>query len=193
MPVQDIAANPETFPRIMIAVITTVCIMYISFGYFTTAAWGADQKTPLITEKLQHETFAPDWIGNIVKILFCFNLVFSFPLVLYPSIMIFENYLFDGWEKTPKRQWLKNLNRAIIVGICVGFTILLGDKLDKFLSILGALCCTPIAFIFPAAFHLKACAESTPQKVIDISILVLGLAIMGYCTTTGLLNWNSRE
>jgi len=49
--------------------------------------------------------------------------MFIFPLVLYPSIMIFENYLFDGWEKTKKRQWSKNLNRAVIVGIVVLITV----------------------------------------------------------------------
>jgi amino acid permease len=34
------------------------------------------------------------------------------------------------------------------------------DSLDKFLSISGALLCTPIAFILPAMFHLKAGAET---------------------------------
>lgn len=189
MPVQDVTASPETFGRQIVAVIGSVCLIYITFGYFTTAAWGANMDSPIITEKLQHESFAPEWIGNVVKILFCFNLMFTFPLVIYPSVMIFDNYLFDGWGKTKKRQWAKNFNRAFIVAFTCGFTVLLGNKLDKFLSILGALCCTPIAFIFPSIFHFKVCAETNIQKAIDLSIFVLGLGIMGYCTTTGLINW----
>jgi len=167
-----------------------VCAVYVLFGYFTTAAWGSTQTSPLITSKLEHEDFAPEWIGNVVKILFCFNLMFSFPLVIYPSIMIFENYLFDGWEKTRKRQWSKNVNRAFIVALTCGITVLLGEKLDKFLSILGALCCTPIAFMFPALFHFKTCADTKLQQGIDMTIFGVGIVIMGYCTTTGVMAWN---
>ena len=106
--------------------------------------------------------------------------------------MIFENYLFDGWEKTKKRMWSKNINRAFIVAICCGVTLLLGQKLDKFLSILGALCCTPIAFIFPSLFHLKLCASTKVQKVKDVTIAVFGLFIMVYVTTTGVMDWNNE-
>ena len=45
---------------------------------------------------------------------------------------------------------------ATTVGICIG----LGEKADKFVSILGAVSCTPVAFIFPAAFHYKICAKT---------------------------------
>jgi hypothetical protein len=48
----------------------------------------------------------------------------------------------------------------LLVAITILFTISLGDKLDKFLSILGAISCTPIAFTIPAMFHLKAAAET---------------------------------
>lgn len=48
----------------------------------------------------------------------------------------------------------------VLVGATVVVTVLLKDKLDKFLSILGAVTCTPIAFTFPALFHFKAVAET---------------------------------
>jgi proton-coupled amino acid transporter len=78
----------------------------------------------------------------------------------------------------------------IVVGIVVAITIGLGDKLDKFVAILGSLCCTPIAFMFPSIFHYKACAETTRQKFIDLSIFGFGVAVMIYCTIQGVLNWN---
>jgi amino acid permease len=52
----------------------------------------------------------------------------------------------------------KNATRTALVALTVVITILLGEKLDQFLSIIGSLFCTPIAFTFPAMFHLKACA-----------------------------------
>ena len=103
-----------------------------------------------------------NWFGYGIKILFSFNLFFSYPLVLYPAHIVIENIIYDGWEKSKKRQWSKNVSRTVLVGLTIGLTIAIGKKLDKFLSIVGSLTCTPIAFTFPALFHLKACAE-TPK------------------------------
>jgi hypothetical protein len=42
--------------------------------------------------------------------------------------------------------------------------------------------CTPIAFTLPAAFHLKAVAETKKDKIIDVAIIVGSIAIGSYCT-----------
>ena len=81
----------------------------------------------------------------------------------------------------------------MVVCLVVIMTILLGDKLDKFLAILGSVTCTPMAFTFPALFHLKACAETPKQKFIDIFILVLSIIIFFYCTFKGLQDWAAAE
>ena len=112
---------------------------------------------------------------------------------MYPVHIVVDNSLFTSWGKTPKRQFCKNTTRSITAGLCVIATILLGDNLDKFLSILGALTCTPIAFIFPALFHFKAGADSQKQKIIDGSIVVIGIGILFYCTTQGVLGWGGDD
>jgi proton-coupled amino acid transporter len=104
--------------------------------------------------------------------------------------MIFENYLFAGWEKTKTRQWGKNFNRIFIVGIVTLLTIALGQKLDKFLAVLGSVACTPIAFMFPALFHLKVCAETPKQKAIDFTMFLISLTIFVYCTFEGISTWD---
>jgi len=144
--------------------------------------------TPLITDELPNSA-----ITYIVKFLFSINLLFSYPLVLYPANIIVENILYDNMEKTRRRQMLKNITRTLMVGATVSITILLGDKLDKFLSILGALTCTPIAFTFPALFHFKSCAETKLQKFIDGSLVFMSLIIMVYCTYLGLKNWADTD
>ena len=177
MPVRDVVKYPETYWKIVYAVILTVLLTYICFGQFCVFAWGSDMKTPLISDQL------PDgFISYTIKLLFSLNLVFSYPLQLYPVNIIVDNVFFLGWKKTPRRQLAKNTSRSITVALTIIATILLGDKLDKFLSILGALSCTPIAFIFPALFHHKASANTTTQKNKDKAIVVLGLCIMVYCT-----------
>ena len=48
----------------------------------------------------------------------------------------------------------------MLVGFTVIVTMLVGDNIGKFLGILGAVTCTPIAFTFPAMFHLKLLAKT---------------------------------
>jgi len=147
--------------------------------------------TPLITDQLNTPD-SPPWIGYTVKFLFMTNLALSYPLVLYPAMMINENYLFDGWEKSKKRQTLKNLNRLMLTLFITLFTIVLGQKIDKFLAILGALSCTPVAFLCPALFHLKLAARTNTEKNVDIFIICIALGIVVYCTFEGLVTWNEE-
>lgn len=80
---------------------------------------------------------------------------------MYPAHVVIEGYLYSNWPKSRKRQITKNITRTCVVAISIVFTLSLQKKIDKFLSILGAVACTPIAFTLPAAFHYKACAETT--------------------------------
>ena len=170
-------------------VISFVAALYILFGTYCVSVWGSDIKA-LVTSNVDTEISAPPALNYTIKILFCVNLLFSYPLVIYPAHIIIENILYAGWEKSKKRQWCKNFTRSLLVAFTVIFTLSIGDKIEKLLSFNGALFCTPVAFIFPAAFHLKACAETKWQKCIDISILVFSVIVMIFCSVMGVLQWN---
>lgn len=92
LPVQDITKNQEGFKTIVIAVIVTVCAVYVSFGYFCVKSWGLEMTTPLITDNLPQGPIT--WI---ILFLFSLNLVFSYPLMLYPAHVIIENRIYAGW------------------------------------------------------------------------------------------------
>ena len=87
----------------------------------------------------------------------------------------------------------KNMSRSFIVFCVVCMTIMLKDKFDKFLAILGSVTCTPMAFTFPALFHLKACAETGFQKGLDIFIITISIGIFFYCTYKGVVEWSVDE
>lgn len=185
LPVRDVTAYPERYNYVVYAVIWTCLIMFITFGIFTVSAWGDELRTPLITDNLPKTP-----LTYIMKVLFCFNLVFSYPLTLYPAHIIIENYLYAGWPKSKKRQLSKNISRTMLVLFTVVFTMWMGEKINKFLSILGSLSCTPIGFTFPALFHLKAVAETPKQKAVDWAIIIFSLVALVYCTTFSLIHWN---
>ena len=141
---------------VFIAITTCLCL-YVGFGVFSLNAFGKEnQEHPLITDFLSQSLGKP--VSVAVLLMFMSNLVFSYPLQLYPVHIIIENYLYSSWPKSKKRMNMKNLTRTILVSITVIFTLSLGKKIDKFLALLRAVGCTPIAFTLPAAFHLKACA-----------------------------------
>ena len=117
------------------------------------------------------------------------NLIFSFPLALYPANTTIERYLFGGWEKSKKRQWLKNLSRTCLVLCAICFSLVVYSQLDYFLSVSGALFCTPIAFILPTTFHYYVAAKTPKEKKIDLALIILCIFIMVLCTTWALGSW----
>jgi len=96
-------------------------------------------------------------------------------------------------EKSKKRMWLKNLFRTIVVLFTVVFCLSLKDSLDKFISVLGSLACTPISFTIPCLFHLKLYKDelTAKERYINYFIIVLSLFIMVFCTGFTIWNWNS--
>ena len=50
-------------------------------------AWG-NSITPLITDGF--ENIQQKWIGQVVILLFSLNLLFSYPLTLYPAHLVIE-------------------------------------------------------------------------------------------------------
>jgi proton-coupled amino acid transporter len=83
----------------------------------------------------------------------------------------------------------KNTSRSILVVFTIVFTILLGDNLDYFLSTLGAVSCTPVAFTLPALYHLKAVANTRCQKITDISIILVSLVVFVGITLLDVEEW----
>ena len=140
-------------------VILSVAVIYIIFGLICAISWGHllnYPNKPLITDLLPDNA-----VTATIKILFAINLIFSYPLVLYPSLRISEKYLTSSIKPGATKMWFENLARVLVVAMTVGITVGLGHKMDSFLSIVGALTCTPIAFTFPALFHFKICADTS--------------------------------
>lgn len=89
-----------------------ITALYIFFGFYTCFAWNlGEDALPLITSSLPANN---PWVYTI-EVLFCLNLILSYPLVIFPANMVIESYLYKGWPKTKKRQWAKNVNRALMV------------------------------------------------------------------------------
>ena len=167
-------------------VLLTVFFLYSGFGIFNLFAYGdyiSDK--PLITQALEKGVAV-----YIIKIAFAINVIFTYTLMIFPATIIFEEYLFKNWQKSRKRQWMKNLSRSITVLFTLVVCYLLGNKLDKFLSLIGTLASTPVAFTLPCMFHLAINKPDRNGKIIDYGIIVLSIIILIFCSGFNIWTWN---
>lgn len=154
MPIMSQAAEPESFLKMLMSAIISLTCIYIVFGCVAYLAYG-DTLTIICTEM-----FPPGYVAALIKILFCLNLIFSYSIIIHPTNAIIEGWLFAGLKSKPARKWSKNISRAIIVILAACIAIALEDNLEKFLGILGALLCGPLAMTIPCALHLKVLAKT---------------------------------
>lgn len=78
--------------------------------------------------------------------------------------------------------------RGFYLVLVIYLTIMVQDKLDIFLSLVGSLLCAPIAFIIPTLCHYKIVAQTSFEKIEDLFILAISFAIFVFCTITTALS-----
>jgi proton-coupled amino acid transporter len=192
IPVYEVAAKPENVKRILGYVLTSVLALYIAFGFLCLFTYGKELELDnIITETVSRDEGLAKIDGFLIaiKIAFSFNLIFSYPLVIYPANIILEDNIYKGWPKSKKRQWFKNLNRALMVIFTVIVSILMAEQLDKFLALLGALACAPIAFTLPTLMHLKLCNPSPRMILWDKIVIGISLFILVFCSGYSTYSW----
>ena len=149
-------------------VMFTMLVLYISFGMLCVTSWGDEIKTAFVTDMLPKCQF----IFDIVILSICFSLVFSYSLSFHPALQVMDNLT-------------GNSNIARILSVLLTFVVMLslGNKLDKFIAIIGALTCTPIAFTIPSIVYYKICARSGHDRFLSITLFLISLLIMTFCTS----------
>lgn len=125
----------------------------------------------------------------VIELLFCMNLIFSYPLVISPANMVIENHLYKGWPEGAKKDWCVNGSRALMVAATVVTALVVWNQLDDFLSVAGAVACTPLCLILPSVFYYKAVAETKGQKRFSMTIIVICTVLMVFCTFWGTMCW----
>ena len=89
MPIMEQTRHPEAFPKILTAALFTLATIFVSFGYITYKYLG-NMKENIVIYNLDDQ----DFFLKITKFLFCINLVFSYPLTIYPANQVIESFLF---------------------------------------------------------------------------------------------------
>lgn len=80
--------------------------------------------------------------------------------------------------------------RSIVVAITIVIGIGGINVLGKIVSLIGNLCATPMAFVFPTGFHLWIMKPSLGWRIFDWTVMILGTIYMIFGTVWTIITWN---
>lgn len=175
------------FRRYFVVTLSAVTLLYIAFGASGYLSYGPETDE-IITNNLPHTGGGLD-SALLVKFCLCFALFFTYPIMLFPVFQLIQ----------ARSSFINGASReaALRCGVVslTGFVVLAIPNFAHLMALIGATCCTLLAFILPAAFHLKIFGSSLRrnQRLFNYWLLVLGVtgAILGTTDTLSRMNEES--
>jgi proton-coupled amino acid transporter len=129
--------KPEKFPNVLTFVMIIVASTLCSVGMLGYLAFGENVQTVALLN------LPPGILSNSVQLGYGIAIILSNALTLFPTIRIIEQALFG--ERTGKHslyiKWQKNTLRASIVISGTLIAYIGANDLDKFISLVGSVCC----------------------------------------------------
>eukprot|EP00913_Durusdinium_trenchii_P012201 g11460.t1 len=134
--------------------------------------------------------FQPNVLVFLVRMAFMIQVLCSFPLQMLPATRLIELSFFGPPVSDPPfaRKLAKSGRsgrvqegfRAVLVAVFALIAYAGASHLDNFVSLIGALCGVPLAFIFPAAAHyflIERCCSDLLLMAFGVILTVLVTAV----------------
>lgn len=182
LPLESSMADRKLHRRVLSLAFLGITIVYVFFGFLGYIAYGDDTQD-IVTLNLPN-----DWSSITVKIGLCVGLAFTFPIVMHPIYDMAEMRLKSRvWfikicEQLHGAEWagVHILRMLLLVSMAMTASFIPG--FGAFISFTGSTVCALLAFVFPAAFHLRFLGPSLNmwRKVLDWIILSMGLVFAIY-------------
>ncbi|XP_077984384.1 uncharacterized protein LOC144439017 [Glandiceps talaboti] len=161
------------FRSVFIFAMFIVTTLYIVFGICGYLSFGPETHN-IITLNLPSGVFP-----FIVKSCLCFSLFFTYPVMMFPVVRILEKKFLPDKDGSLLKG---NMLRIVMVSI-TGVVVMAIPNFGTLMALVGASCCTLLAFILPATFHLRLFkgSLSKKEKALDYFLIILGIvgAIIG--------------
>ncbi|RLN20287.1 hypothetical protein BBJ28_00015655 [Nothophytophthora sp. Chile5] len=176
-------ARQARFPRLLTWTVVGLLLFYSLFAGINYLTFG-EQIAPMVTSSLPRN----GWSSS-VQLGYSIAQLLSYPLFLFPAVKIMEEML--GFPKRASGQKVaKNCFRAVAVIATVCVAYFGQDRLDLFVSIVGAFCCVPLSLVYPPLFYMKLKPDASwLEKLVDSFVVVTGLLTFFYVTYANLKSW----
>jgi len=162
MPIERCLKHPEAMSRVVVFTMGGSCILQIVFAGAAYLLY-LDDTASIITISLTTGSLIGGTTAvQIVQIAWVVEVLFTFPLQLFPVALIVEGLCFP--DRHSGHKWTKNLIRIGLASLCVGVALGGYSSVDNLVSLIGAIGCVPLAIVFPALFHLKTVKSFQAQE-----------------------------
>ena len=89
--------------------------------------------------------------------------------------------------------WVTNSFRGFICVSTAALAVAGASDFSNMVSLIGAFCCVPLAFIYPPLIGLRILPLSLCGRVSLVAALVVGLGSMAFCTWVALSTWGGSS
>merc|ERR1711920_316130 len=184
LPVFDSCRRPDRFMfvySLTMAAIVALLGCMAGGGYL---AFGANTQTLVILN------FPKGPLTNSVQLAFSICMFASFPLQLLPAIRIVEGIFLQPSRPNTWDKHMKSAFRFVFVLIVACVSFFGATSLDHFVSLIGAVCGLPLAFVFPAICHRQLVATKGSWSAhADVALVVFGLSLTTIVGVQNILTW----
>jgi len=198
LPVMREVERPEIFPKQVIGALFTLCLIYISFSSLCFYSWGSDLNEVVVTEMLP----ADNKFVEIMKLLFCLNLMISYPITVVPTYNALEALMGKKEKNTEDDElsdklnvegnsgesralyWAINLMRSVVLASTILIVLLVYSYLDRFIAVAGAIFGMTNVLLLPSLAHLKLMAKNKCQKAVNYFTITFSVFIIVFLPYT---------
>ena len=132
---------------------------------------------------------------QIMKLLYCANLVISYPITIVPVFLTIQAYVFKQSEQTKQADlqeskttfWLVNMTRSFVLILSVIVSVWVADSLDTVIAVAGAVLGMTNVLLFPALCHLKLIAKTRSERIADYLIIAFSIFMVFFGPATILM------
>lgn len=164
----------SNFKRLFVTTLIVVTSLYVIFGVSGYLSFGPDTKE-IITLNLKPEGGID--FAIVVKMCLCISLFFTYPVMMFPVTNIITPKI-QQWIAIEETNLFKLVLRLILVTI-TGIIVILIPNFANLMSLIGATCCTLLAFILPALCHLILFKGDLDKSQIFVDIFLVLVGVLG--------------
>uniref|UniRef100_A0A7S2JNV6 Amino acid transporter transmembrane domain-containing protein n=1 Tax=Zooxanthella nutricula TaxID=1333877 RepID=A0A7S2JNV6_9DINO len=169
LPTYEEHEDKSSFTNVLAGTLGVVVLVFLAFGVVNYACYGADTK-PSVTLNLPSDST----LGKTVPLIISVCCLLNVPLFLFPASITIEAKALAGEMSARTRMWCMNGLRTSLVLVCTLVAILGAKQLEAMIAFIGAFCCVPLAYIYPALAHLRLCRPGRLWAAVDVSLVLMG-------------------
>ena len=178
LPIKEAMKDKTKFNNILKLMMGITVALLVSFGLVIYFALGSQ------TTQIATLNFDANYTDTTLLLMYLLAIAFSFPLTVVPIHIITESFTFN------KGAISQGFFRSLVVILAITIAVIFNEKADKYVSICGAIFCSPLAYILPSAINYKTkTGIGAFEKLLSIAFVVLGVGVGIFSTTLAIVNW----